>query len=113
MNTPNEIRFYRAAGEYGFLSNLFYPEWNWMEGSSPPQNTPINMPSPMTQKSQNGWWAPEAAFVRHRGSWPPILRHESNWQKIKADRMRAVLSAKFTPARSGNEASLDWGGEVD
>jgi ribA/ribD-fused uncharacterized protein len=98
MNTPNEIRFYRAAGEYGFLSNLFLSrvELDGRVFAAAEYAYQYAKPNdPKVAEWLVGAPKPHLCAIAAHG----LLYYDMNpnWQKIKADRMRAVLSAKFTP----------------
>jgi ribA/ribD-fused uncharacterized protein len=112
MNTPNELRFFRAAGEYGFLSNLFLyrVELEGREFAAAEYAYQYGKPK---DPEVAEWLAnapkPHLCAIAAHG----LLYYDMNpnWQEIKVDRMRAVLGAKFSPG-SGLAAKLLATGEV-
>lgn len=93
----NTIIFYKAAGEHGFLSNL-YEQPLIVEGVVFPSAEHAYQYAKIKDPETREWvmQAPKPHLVS-------ILAHGlfawnivSNWSKIKVQRMRAVLEAKFS-----------------
>lgn len=93
----SEIRFYRASGPYGFLSNL-YPELVIFEGrgfTCAEYAYQFGKPA----KPEVAAWlmaAPTPSLCAQAAHALFMWQVRSDWADIKVDRMRRVLAAKFT-----------------
>lgn len=97
MRALVEVRFYRASGEHGFLSNL-YPvhmefEGRWFESAEHAYQfgKPRHADVAEWMRFATRPWA--VAFFAH--AMPPWAVRK-DWNEIKVDRMRRVLEAKFS-----------------
>lgn len=92
-----EIRFYKASGEYGFLSNL-YPAPIRFEGKTFRSSEEAYQYGKPRDRAVAEWLisAPKphlTALAAHA-----LLRYDvrPDWNDMKVQRMRDVLRAKFT-----------------
>jgi ribA/ribD-fused uncharacterized protein len=92
----NEIRFYRASGAYGFLSNVWRCSVVFEGRQFPSAEHAYQFGNPK-EKTVADWMmlAPCASLVAQvaHSLFPWQVR--SDWSRIKVERMRAVLRAKF------------------
>jgi hypothetical protein len=93
----NDIRFYRATGEFGFLSNL-YPAKIVFEGIDFPSSEHAYQFGKFKDRKIAEW-----AMTAPKPHLIAILAHNlfvwdivENWSAIKLTRMEAILEAKFT-----------------
>jgi ribA/ribD-fused uncharacterized protein len=95
----SEIRFYRATGEYGFLSNL-YPCEVYLTGEGHYRSAEHayqvgKAKSPAMKADIRGVKLPRTAAIIGHGLYPfDVVEH---WNAIKLDRMQRVVWAKFDP----------------
>ncbi len=93
----SEIRFYRAKGEYGYLSNLYPCEFIF-EGrvySTAEHAYQFGKPN----KPEIAEWllqAPSPSLCAQAAHSLFMWQVRSDWNDIKVERMRQVLCAKFT-----------------
>lgn len=92
----NEIRFYRATGAYGFLSNLWRRQVVFEEQRFSSAEHAYQYGKPMEPKVAE--WLMQAPYpslvaqlAHHLFKW----QVRSDWNQNKVERMRAVLRAKF------------------
>lgn len=94
---PSEIRFYKAVGPYGYLSNL-YPATIVFEGKIFRCSEEAYQFGKPNKKEVAEWLIsapkPHLCAMAAHGLFVFDVRHD--WNVIKQDRMRAVLLAKFT-----------------
>lgn len=107
----NEIRFYRAdEAPYGALSNLFKREIDF-EGERYATSEHAYQAGKPRKETVKKWLmeAPTPALLAmaaHGLYWWDI---RADWSKVKFDRMRAVLHAKFTQHEDLRELLLSTG----
>jgi ribA/ribD-fused uncharacterized protein len=96
MEHPQEIRFYRATGKYGFLSNLFKTLLIFEHKAFPHAEAAYQYGKPKDKETAE-WLilAPKphlCATTAHA-----LLSYDirKDWDTIKVDRMKRVLHAKF------------------
>lgn len=91
-----EIRFYRASGEYGWLSNL-YPASLWFEGREYPCSEYAYQVGKPNKPEIADWLltAPTPSLCAQAAHALLPWQVAPNWSEAKVPRMRAVLRAKF------------------
>lgn len=110
---PDEIRFYRASGEYGFLSNLFLREIQF-EGRKFKCSEEAYQYGKPKDKAVAEWLvsAPKphlCALAAHNLFLWDIV---PDWKEIKVGRMHLVLRAKFSQHEDLKEKLLATGSTV-
>lgn len=94
---PNEIRFYRATGQHGFLSNLFRWPVYFEDREFPTAEHAYQFGKPRDPKVAE--WiisAPKPHLVAAAAHALFVFDVRAEWNASKVDRMRAVLRAKFS-----------------
>jgi hypothetical protein len=94
----NEIKFYRASGKYGFLSNLYRRPITFEGMGFSCSEAAYQYGKPKDREVAN--WivnAPKPHLIA--ASAHALLSFDicPDWNAIKVDRMRNVLKAKFSP----------------
>ncbi len=92
-----EIRFYRATGQYGFLSNLFRWTVNFEGWTFPTAEHAYQFGK--AKDPEVAQWiisAPKPHLVAAAAHALFVFDVRPDWNSTKVDRMRAVLRAKFT-----------------
>ena len=92
----NEIRFYRATGEYGFLSNLYKRPILFEGKKFSCSEAAYQFGKPRDEKVAN-WLvkAPKPHLCAAAAHSLFVFDVKEDWNKKKLDRMRRVLLAKF------------------
>jgi len=93
----DRIMFYKASGEYGFLSNL-YRSQVYLDDIEFPTAEHAYQYAKFRLKAAADWamQAPSAHLVAIVGHGLFAFDIVQDWSSIKVDRMRNVLYAKFT-----------------
>ena len=92
-----EIRFYRASGKYGFLSNLYNKEITFEEQIFRNSEEAYQYGKPKDRATAE--WiisAPKPHLCAIAAHSLLVFDITPNWNKTKVDRMYRVLKAKFT-----------------
>ena len=92
-----EIRFYRATGDYGFLSNLSPAEIEFEGRTFPCAEYAYQFGKP--RDADVAEWlmaAPTPTLCAQAAHALVGWQIRADWAEIKVERMRAVLRAKFT-----------------
>jgi ribA/ribD-fused uncharacterized protein len=95
--TPKEIRFYRANGPYGFLSNLYRAPVVFEARRFDHSEAAYQYGKPAKESVAN--WivsAPEPSLCAMVAHGLLAFQVNKSWGEIKVQRMRDVLRAKFT-----------------
>jgi ribA/ribD-fused uncharacterized protein len=104
------IRFYRATGEYGFMSNLY--KWRMVfEGQEfTCAETAYQFGKPK-DRAVAEWLisAPKPHLCAVAAHALLAFDIRPDWNAIKVDRMKAVLEAKFTQHEDLKQALLNTG----
>ena len=110
MTEQETIRFYRAVGEYGYLSNL-YPcsvKVNGLTFASAEHAYQFEKPKELLVKA----WIAAAPYPRlaaHAAHHLSRYDVEPNWEDMKLARMRVVVEAKFRQNEELRERLLSTG----
>src|SRR5208282_4827348 len=91
-----EIHFYRATGEHGYLSNLFYSPFVFEDMHFNCAETAYQYGKPR-EKYVADWLvaAPKPHLCAAAAHSLFVFDVRSDWNEIKVDRMRAILRVKF------------------
>lgn len=92
----NEIRFYRAVGDYGFLSNLFRSPIKFMGEEF--QNAEAAYQFEKPKDAALAYWliqCPYPDVIATTAHALSVFRVRSDWAQTKVERMRKVLHSKF------------------
>jgi len=110
INDVRAIRFYRATGPYGFLSNLYKSPISFEGRKFTCAETAYQFGKPRNQAVAE-WLvsAPKPHLCAVAAHALLTFDIRPDWQKIKVDRMKAVLRAKFTQHGDLKEALLKTG----
>jgi ribA/ribD-fused uncharacterized protein len=105
-----EIRFYRATGEYGFLSNL-YKRPIIFEGKKFSCSEEAYQYGKPKDKAVAEWLvsAPKPHLCAAAAHSLFVFDVKSDWKDIKIDRMRQVLRAKFSQHKDLADKLTDTG----
>ena len=105
-----EIRFYRASGEYGFLSNLFKRPVVFEGREFPCSESAYQFGKPRDEKVAE-WLvsAPKPHLCAAAAHSLFVFDVKEDWNKNKVERMRGVLRAKFSQHRDLAEKLLATG----
>ncbi|MBF0602161.1 MAG: NADAR family protein [Nitrospirae bacterium] len=109
----NDIKFYRASDKpYGAFSNL-YRRKIVFEGENFPTSEHAYQAGKPRTKEVRDWLmaAPSPSLLAMAAHGLYSWDIAPNWSKIKVDRMRKVLLAKFTQHRDLKALLLSTGGE--
>lgn len=93
----NEIRFYRATGPHGYMSNLYMESITFEGRTFPAAEYAYQYGKP--NKPEIAEWlmlAPSASLCAQAAHALFGWQIDSDWAQIKVERMRAVLLAKFS-----------------
>lgn len=96
MSDQPEIRFYRATGDYGFLSNLYPAEIRFDGERFPSSEYAYQFGKP--NKPEIALWllaAPTASLCAQAAHALLPWQVRQGWAGLKVERMRQVLRAKF------------------
>ncbi|HAY22248.1 MAG TPA: DUF1768 domain-containing protein [Desulfobacterales bacterium] len=106
----DEIRFYRATGQYGFLSNL-YPAEIVFEGRKFRSSEDAYQYGKPKSPEVAEWLvlAPKPHLCAAAAHALFVFDIRPEWNSIKIERMRAVLLAKFTQHESLRLKLLETG----
>lgn len=109
----DEIRFYRATGQYGFLSNLYkapivFEGWRFRSSEDAYQ---FGKPK---ERAVAEWIvsAPKPHLCAAAAHSLFVFDVRQNWNEIKVDRMRGVLTAKFRQHTDLQEKLLSTGDAI-
>jgi len=94
-----EIRFYRATGKYGFLSNLFPCLLLFEDRVFPTAEHAYQFGKPKDPAVAE--WivlAPKPHLVAAAAHALFVFDVNPEWSRMKVNRMRSILRAKFSPA---------------
>lgn len=93
---PEEIRFYKATGEYGFLSNLYRCRVEYLDIAFPSSENAYQYNKPNKQEIRDiiKTCLPRIAAIIGHGLF--IYDIVPEWSRLKVGFMRDVLRAKFT-----------------
>jgi len=113
MLTDDVIRFYRATGNFGFLSNLFKREIVF-EGKTFPTNEHAYQYGKPKDIEVAEWImkAPKPHLVALISHSLFFYDMKPEWNKIKVERMKAILRAKFTQHEDLKERLLQTGSKI-
>ena len=93
----NEIRFYRAVGKYGFLSNLYMRTVSFEGVIFRTSEDAYQYGKPKDKAvAEHLIMAPKPHLTAAYSHALFCFDVRSDWNKIKVDRMRRVLLAKFS-----------------
>lgn len=92
----SEIRFYRATGKYGFLSNLYPSPFPFEERVFPCAEAAYQFGKPR-QVAVAEWIisAPKPHLMAIAAHGLFVFDVRENWNDIKVERMKQVLAVKF------------------
>ena len=109
----HEIRFYRAIGKYGFLSNL-YKRPIIFEGREFPHAEAAYQYGKPKNKEVAEWLvsAPKPHLCAAAAHALFAFDIRPDWHEIKVGRMRAVLQAKFDQHEDLRQLLIDTGDAV-
>jgi ribA/ribD-fused uncharacterized protein len=105
-----EIRFYRAKGEYGFLSNLFKRPIVYEDREFTCSETAYQYGKPV-KKEVADWLvsAPSPHLCAAAAHALFSFDISPDWNRCKVDRMRDILKEKFTQHKDLQKLLLDTG----
>jgi hypothetical protein len=108
-----EIRFYRATGKFGFLSNLYKRPIEFEFRTFTCSETAYQFGKPNDVKIAE--WiisAPKPHLCAAAAHSLFAFDIRQDWNQVKIDRMRAVLRAKFTQHVDLKKSLLDTGNAI-
>lgn len=110
MNSPKEIRFYRASGQYGFLSNLFKRPMEYEARTFTCSEAAYQFGKPV--KTEVAEWLVSAPAPHLCAAAAHALFSfdiSPDWNRVKVDRMREVLKEKFLQHKDLQALLLETG----
>jgi ribA/ribD-fused uncharacterized protein len=107
------IRFYRASGKYGFLSNLFKRPIRYDDRQFTCSETAYQFGKPVRSEVAE-WLVSAPAPHLCAAAAHALLSFDitPNWNKVKVDRMRGILKEKFTQHKDLQEMLLETGNSL-
>jgi len=109
----DEIRFYRASGKYGFLSNLFKCPVHYDDKDFTCSEAAYQYGKPV--RTEVAEWlisAPSPHLIAAAAHALFSFDIAPDWNKIKVDRMRDILREKFTQNKNLQKLLLDTGNVI-
>jgi ribA/ribD-fused uncharacterized protein len=108
-----EIRFYRASGKYGFLSNLFKCPIHYDDREFTCSEMAYQFGKPIRLEVSE-WLVSAPAPHLCAAAAHALLSFDiaPDWNKIKVDRMRDILKEKFTQHKDLQKMLLDTGNAI-